>query len=118
MAGAKKKAASSSVKQNEPRRAPQTRARFTPEHTILLSLLVEARHRAGISQAELAARLGKVKSHVALIETTDRDLTGVEIYRWCEAVNLPFLELARIWDERIRAYRLESLKEEEDQSGS
>lgn len=90
-----------------PRRLPQPRARFSAEHRALLSILVEARQAAGLSQAALAEKLGKVQSHIAYIETNDRDITVVETYRWCEATRLPFVEFARLLDERIRALRMQ-----------
>ncbi len=114
MAGEKKKAVSTPVGSSGSRRAPQVRARFSSEHQILLSLLVEARHKAGLSQAALAKKLGKAKSHVALIEMRDRDITTVETRRWCEAVGTSFLDCARMWEEAIQAARLEAASRAEE----
>lgn len=116
MAGANNEEDSSQEKQGRSRQNPQRRARFTPEHKILLSILVQARRDAGITQVQLAQKLDKVQSHVAYVETGGRDLTGVEIWRWCEICGLDFIEFARKLSDGIRAYRLEGLEEKDEEA--
>ena len=57
----------------------------TPQYRALLDHLIAARKASGLSQAELAARLGRPQSFVAKIEVGERRIDVIE-----------FLELARI----------------------
>jgi len=49
--------------------------------------LASARIRAGLTQLELALRLGKVQSFVSKIETGERYIDVLEFLRWCEISN-------------------------------
>lgn len=51
----------------------------TPAYAGLLAALVAARHAAGLSQARLAARLGRPPSFVAKYEMGERRLDAVEV---------------------------------------
>ncbi|WP_185715769.1 MULTISPECIES: helix-turn-helix domain-containing protein [unclassified Burkholderia] len=57
----------------------------TPQYRALLDRLIAARKASGLSQADLAARLGRPQSFIAKIEIGERRIDVVE-----------FLELARI----------------------
>jgi transcriptional regulator with XRE-family HTH domain len=57
----------------------------TPQYRAVLDRLIAARKASGLSQAELASRLGRPQSYIAKIEIGERRLDVVE-----------FLELARI----------------------
>ncbi|WP_338638839.1 helix-turn-helix transcriptional regulator [Burkholderia pyrrocinia] len=59
----------------------------TPQYRALLDHLIAARKASGLSQAELAARLGRPQSFVAKIEIGERRIDVIE-----------FLEMARILD--------------------
>jgi len=50
----------------------------TPEYRKLVRLLVEARKRAGITQAALARKLGRPQSFVAKVEGCERRLDVME----------------------------------------
>jgi transcriptional regulator with XRE-family HTH domain len=54
---------------------------FTPEYRAMVSVLVEARKAAGLSQRQLAARLGRAASHVGLIEAGQRRIDALELLR-------------------------------------
>ena len=56
------------------------------QHKILLEGLKEARLYAGVTQAELAERLGTVQSFVAKTEAGERRLDVVEFVRIFEAL--------------------------------
>lgn len=60
---------------------------FGGEHRHLVAVLVEARHASGLTQAELAARVGKDQSFVSIIERGQRRVDVLE-----------FVELARAMD--------------------
>lgn len=51
----------------------------TPRQRLLLSLLIAARKEKGITQAEVAAALGKPQSFVAKYETGERRIDIVEL---------------------------------------
>ncbi|MBA4783820.1 MAG: helix-turn-helix transcriptional regulator [Rhizobiales bacterium] len=54
-------------------------------HKALISLLIEARERAGLTQTELAEKIGEYQSFVARLESGQRRVDVVE-----------FLELAEV----------------------
>lgn len=68
---------------------------FTPEYAALRSELVKARAHAGLTQRELAARLGVPPSWVAKVESGERRLDLIELCRvleGCGAEPLPTLK--------------------------
>lgn len=54
---------------------------FSGENEALVGVLKEARQRAGLTQAELAARIGKDQSFISLIEGSQR---RVDVIEFCE----------------------------------
>jgi transcriptional regulator with XRE-family HTH domain len=68
---------------------------FTGAHTILVQVLVGARKRAGITQVELARRLGKDQSFVSLIERSQRRVDILEFYALARALGADPVALFR-----------------------
>ena len=62
----------------------------TEAYRAVLGALIEARNAAGLSQAALAARLGKPASFVGKYELGERRLDIVELMVVLEALNLSF----------------------------
>ncbi len=60
----------------------------TPEYIQFRSLLVAAREKAGLTQAEVSTRLGCPQSFVAKYEGGERRLDVVEFVRVCVALNV------------------------------
>ena len=52
---------------------------YTDEYAIVLSLLKEARRNSGVTQIDLAGRLGQTQSFVSKIERGDRRLDIVQL---------------------------------------
>lgn len=52
----------------------------------LRQLLIAARKEAGLSQDELAQRLGGTQSAVSKIERGERRLDVIEFLNWCNAI--------------------------------
>ena len=52
---------------------------YTREYQVLLRILREDRERAGVTQVELARRLGQTQSYVSKIELGDRRLDLVQL---------------------------------------
>ena len=57
----------------------------SPEHQVLRELLIAARRKAGLTQHEVAERLGRPQSFVAKVEGGERRLDVIE-----------FITLARV----------------------
>jgi DNA-binding XRE family transcriptional regulator len=60
------------------RSAPVANSIFDPRHQWLIGTLKEERKRIGVSQKELAARIGKSQSYISLIERNQRRLDVLE----------------------------------------
>ncbi|MCE4226183.1 helix-turn-helix transcriptional regulator [Methylobacterium sp. C25] len=68
-------------------------------HRKLVDTLVEYRERSGITQSELAVRLGRYQSTVAVMEGGSRRIDLVELLALAEALEFDIHELI----ERVRA---------------
>jgi transcriptional regulator with XRE-family HTH domain len=64
-----------------PRTLPSAR------HKALIAFLIERRRRAGLTQAELAKKLGQYQSFVARAESGQRRIDVVEFLDWAEALD-------------------------------
>ena len=64
-------------------------------YRLLLRRLREARRRAGVTQEELAARLGETQSFVSKCERDERRLDIVELRAFCKAMGVPFVGFVR-----------------------
>lgn len=58
-----------------------------------MAALVSTRKEAGVTQRELARRLGRAHSYVSRIEKGDRRLDVPEFMEWCELLNADPLEI-------------------------
>lgn len=72
----------------------------SPRQELLIKQIAEARKRAGLTQAEVAAHFGKHQPFIANIETGQRRLDLVELITLAEIVDL---DLHRLIDEVKRA---------------
>ena len=71
---------------------------YTPKYKHLRALLIEARKRAGLSQTELAERLGHVQTYVSKYERGERRLDIVEFFELAAALQIdPFRFLRRLF---------------------
>ena len=68
----------------------------------LQKLLRQARADAGLSQVELAARLGKPQSFVSKYESGERRLDLVELQQICMAVGIDLIKFVKAFN-RLRA---------------
>lgn len=60
----------------------------SPRQMRLIDLLVEQRKRAGLSQAQLAERLGRYQSVVSSLESGGRRVDVIELLDIAEVINL------------------------------
>jgi transcriptional regulator with XRE-family HTH domain len=56
---------------------------WSPSYTLLRTHLRELRERAGITQVQLAAQLGKPQSYVSKVESGERKLDFLEVRDYC-----------------------------------
>lgn len=59
---------------------------FTQRHQALIGFIASARKAAGITQVELAARLGRPQSFVSKVERGERRLDVIEFCEVAEAL--------------------------------
>lgn len=67
----------------------------SPRHTLLLERLVAARLSAGLTQAQVATRLGKPQSFVAKVEGGERRLDIFELLDLARAIDIDLEGLLR-----------------------
>lgn len=60
----------------------------SPHHRAVIASLVEARKAAGLTQRDVAAKLGKPPSFVGKIEAVERNLSVLEFIAWARAVDV------------------------------
>jgi transcriptional regulator with XRE-family HTH domain len=58
----------------------------SPRHQALTALLVDERRKAGLTQAQVAAKLGRYQSFVASIESGQRRVDVVEFLDFAEVI--------------------------------
>ncbi|RJF85543.1 helix-turn-helix domain-containing protein [Sphingomonas cavernae] len=78
----------------------------SPDYRAVINAVKDARTRAGISQRELARRLGKPPSFVNKIEQLERRLDVLEFIAIVEAMGSPADELLR----RVRSALPDTIK--------
>ena len=71
---------------------------FTQRHQELIGFIASARKAAGITQVELAERLGKPQSFVSKVERGERRLDVIEFCQLAEALGYQPSELLRQFD--------------------
>lgn len=67
-------------------------------YTLFLDQLVAARKRAGLTQEQLAERLGATQSFVSKCERGERRLDIVELREWCRALGVSFATFVAKFD--------------------
>ena len=60
-----------------------------------LSRLIRLRQAAGLSQSDLAARLGWSRALVSRVESGERRLDPVEFHRFCAAIGVDDLNMVK-----------------------
>jgi transcriptional regulator with XRE-family HTH domain len=74
---------------------------FGGSHVYLVEILRQARVRAGLRQADVAARLGRDQTFVSLIERGQRRIDVVEFFEIAKALDADPVGLFRELAERI-----------------
>lgn len=61
---------------------------YTDEYSVFLDCLKEAREKAGLTQTQLAERLGESQSLISKCERGERRVDIVELSRFCDALGI------------------------------
>lgn len=64
-----------------------TKSLHTPAYTALLRTLIDTRKRSGMTQQDVADRLGKPQSYIAKVEGAERRLDIVEFVALAKAMD-------------------------------
>jgi len=75
---------------------------FSREYRIFLRCLRESRKRSGVTQVQLAERLGQAQSWVSKCERGERRLDIVEVRAFCQAIGVPFVGFVTDFHKRVR----------------
>ena len=73
-----------------------------PEYSLLRELVREERVRAGVTQADLSARLNRSQSFVSDVERGVRRLDVIELRDMCQVLGSNFLEVVAEFEKRTR----------------
>lgn len=65
---------------------------FSLEYRQLLIQLRNAREESGLTQSDVAERLGQTQSFVSKIERGERRLDVIELRAFCLAIGIPFTD--------------------------
>jgi ribosome-binding protein aMBF1 (putative translation factor) len=78
---------------------------FTREYTAMRHLLRDARRRAGLTQVQLAAKLGETQSFVSKCERGERRLDLVELRVFCRAIGVRLAEFSSALEAHLSGKR-------------
>jgi len=85
------------------RQGNQVKSIFTSEYSFVLERLISARKTAGLTQSQLAQKLGKPQSFVSKIERHERRLDVVEFVIMWKALDVAPQEILANLEARLRA---------------
>lgn len=71
------------------------------EYRALVEMLRTLRQNTGLTQEELAKRLGKPQSYVSKIERGARLIDPVELRWWCKALDRDVSQFVKKWCQRL-----------------
>ena len=72
------------------------------EYKLFLDLLRQARVKAGITQGEVALRLGESQTFISKCERGERRIDVLELYLWCDALGISISTFVQTLDAAIR----------------
>lgn len=74
-------------------------------YAVFLRVLRESRIRAGITQAELADRIGETQTFVSKCERGERRIDVIELGVFCRAMGMSIQQFVRVLDTALRRSR-------------
>ena len=76
---------------------------YTDEYSLLLEQLAALRQKSGVTQVELAQRLGQSQSFISKVERGDRRLDVIQLRTICQTLGTTLPEFINAWEKRLRA---------------
>lgn len=73
-----------------------SRTLVSPRHEALTRFLIDKRKRAGLTQAELAVKLGRYQSFVATVESGQRRIDVIELLDLADAIGFDAREAIKM----------------------
>lgn len=74
---------------------------YTNQYQVLLLLIRDARAQTGLTQTQMAARLGMSQSDVSKCEQGLRRLDVIELKSWVEALGTTLPDFVRRFEDRL-----------------
>ena len=74
---------------------------YTREYAVLIHLLRVARQQAGLTQVELAKKVGQTQSFITKIERGERRLDVVQLRTICQLFGMSFPDFARRFEREL-----------------
>ena len=74
---------------------------FSREYKVLCRILRDARQAAGMTQAELAARLRETQSEISKFERGERRIDLVQLGWWCKALGCSLSDVVKSYEQSI-----------------
>jgi len=78
---------------------------FTREYAALCRLLRETREKSGLTQVELAEKIGETQSYVSKVERGERRLDLVQLQVFCRALKTTLSEFVFAFEAATRGKR-------------
>jgi transcriptional regulator with XRE-family HTH domain len=75
------------------------------QYRVFLRTLQQARRRAGLTQAELAARVKETQSFISKCERGERRIDVVELRAFCAAFGLPLKQFVAAFEQALQKHR-------------
>lgn len=72
-----------------------TRSTHYPRYQLFLDALGKARRDVGVTQTELADRVGNRQVFISKLERGDRRMDVVDLFEYCEAAGIEFLPFVK-----------------------
>lgn len=69
---------------------------YSREYSLFLEQLRKAREEKGLTQTELAERLGQTQSFVSKVERGERRIDIVELRAFCSAIGISFSQFVAL----------------------
>jgi DNA-binding XRE family transcriptional regulator len=80
---------------------PMEKSTHAPEYHVLIGMLRETRTAAGVTQVDMAQRLGITQSFVSKLERGELRLDFIQVRQYCQVVGVPFATFVRQYEKRL-----------------
>lgn len=75
---------------------------YTREYRILLRILKSKRQQKKISQHEMAKKFSVPQSFISKIESGERRLDVIELFRYCDVLGIKIIQLIKEFHQEIK----------------